>query len=391
MRPFDVLIVGAGPAGSTAAMALARAGVRVLLVDRASFPRHKLCGDTINPGSLAILDRLGVGGDVRPRAIPVTGMTVTGPRGSVAADYPRFVSGLAIRRSELDLLLVNAAVRAGAVFETGAPVREAITAEGRVTGVRIGGSRPGELLARVIIAADGRHSALGFSLSLVRHPVWPRRWASGAYFTDVDGLSSRGEMHIRGGGYIGVAPLPDGSANVCVVRERRSVREDRSASSSGDPIIEALAAVPELRARFARARRVSATVSLGPLAVDTSACGCPGLLLAGDAAGFIDPMTGDGLRFALRGGELAADAALRELASGLPAFRALRAARAREFSGKWCLNRALRAVVASPRSVAAAAHVAACWSAPVRALVNLAGDVDLVQEEQGRRKKEEGR
>ena len=84
----------------------------------------------------------------------------------------------------------------------------------------------------------------------------------------------------------------------------------------------------------------------------------PGLLLAGDAAGFVDPMTGDGLRFALRGGELAAHAALDELASGRPAFARLAALRRREFSTKWRINRALRVMVGSPR--ARRARRAAC-------------------------------
>ena len=98
-----------------------------------------------------------------------------------------------------------------------------------------------------------------------------------------------------------------------------------------------------------------------------------------DAAGFVDPMTGDGLRFALRGGELAAEAALRELATGAAACVSLQAARAKEFGSKWRLNRGLRALASSPRSVAFAASLSKQWQAPVRTLVRLAGDVSLVQ------------
>ena len=142
---------------------------------------------------------------------------------------------------------------------------------------------------------------------------------------------------------------------------------------------DALADNPGLRARFARARQVSAVTSLGPLAVEARSAGCPGLLLAGDAAGFIDPMTGDGLRFALRGGELAAEAALFELETGIAAHAQLHASRYREFSSKWRVNRALRSLVASPRGVQVAAAVATRWSAPVRFLIGVSGDVGLAR------------
>jgi flavin-dependent dehydrogenase len=120
---------------------------------------------------------------------------------------------------------------------------------------------------------------------------------------------------------------------------------------------------------------------LGPLAVNARAAGCPGLLLAGDAAGFVDPMTGDGLRFALRGGELAAKAALDELASGQPAHVQLGATRRHEFATKWRINRSLRVMVGSPRAVAVAAVIASCWSAPIEYLIQLAGDVRLARRE----------
>jgi len=125
---------------------------------------------------------------------------------------------------------------------------------------------------------------------------------------------------------------------------------------------------------------VSPVVSLGPLAVDADAAGRPGLLLAGDAAGFVDPMTGDGLRFAIRGGELAARAALAELDSGVPAFDQLRVWRTREFTGKWRINRVLRALVGSPSALSVAALATRAWPAPVEHLVGVAGDVELARQ-----------
>jgi flavin-dependent dehydrogenase len=233
-----------------------------------------------------------------------------------------------------------------------------------------------------VIAAEGRQSRLGSALGLTRFAPSPKRWAFGRYFTGIDGLTSRGEMHIRENGYIGIAPLGDGRANVCVVREVGRGVGPHLARRQGSPydviMAEAIAQDCELCARFVHARGISPVVSLGPLACDASAAGCPGLVLAGDAAGFVDPMTGDGLRFALRGGELAAEAAVGELATGRPAHSWLGAALRREFASKRRFNRALRALVASPRGVRLAAAVAARWDAPIQQLVKVAGDVSLV-------------
>ncbi|MGH9349592.1 MAG: NAD(P)/FAD-dependent oxidoreductase [Vicinamibacterales bacterium] len=374
----DVLIVGAGPAGSVAALILARAGARVRLVDRARFPREKLCGDTLNPGALARLDRLGIAGSIRRHALSVTGMIVTGPDATrVVGEYEHGVRGAAIARRDLDLALLEAATQAGAEFDADVVVRAPRMAPDgrRLVGVRVAaGTGEHDLHARLVIAADGRHSRLAFGLGLASYASRPRRWAFGTYYAGVEGLTTCGEMHIRSDGYVGVAPVPGGLTNVCVVRELGSAF--RAHRIDADTLVDrAVMRDPLLCDRFARARRASPVTVLGPLAVEARSAGLPGLLLAGDAAGFIDPMTGDGLHFAIRGAELAAQHAASEIATGRAAYAELAAARRREFAAKWRLNRLLRALVASPRGVRVAALVAAVWNRPVRALIAMAGDV----------------
>jgi menaquinone-9 beta-reductase len=378
-KDADVLVIGGGPAGSVAAVTLARAGARVRLIDRAVFPRHKLCGDTLNPGALSILDRLGVGDDVRACALPITGMTVTGPGAEVSADYPDGLRGMSVTRRCLDDLLLNAAADAGARVETGVGVSEPVLDNDRVVGVRLAGRGGDVWRAPIVIAADGRGSRLGAGVNLSSYASTPRRWAFGAYFSNVTRMSARGEMHIRRSAYIGVAPLPGGLTNVSVVLDGPAKVRHYGKAEQQTIVRRALNADAVLRDRFAVATQVSPVTVLGPLAVNARAAGCSGLLLAGDAAGFVDPMTGDGLRFALRGGELAAHAALDELASGRPAYARLAALRRREFSTKWRINRALRVMVGSPGAVGLASLVSNWWSGPVEYLIQLAGDVGLAR------------
>jgi flavin-dependent dehydrogenase len=377
-----VLIVGAGPAGTVAATVLARAGVRVRLIDRAVFPRDKLCGDTLNPGTMAALRRLGLAQTVEGRGLRVDGMRVTGPGGvMVEGRYPGGLSGRALLRRDLDWALLQEAIAAGARFEPAVSVRRALVEESdgeqSIGGVVVG--TPGgdrELRAAVTIGADGRRSALAFSLGLSHHPSWPRRWAVGAYYENVAGVTTVGEMHVRPGRYVGVASVPGGAVNVCLVKPFK--RGDEPLRNPASLLTTELARDPWLRERFADARSVTQPVVLGPLAVDVGSRAIRGLVLAGDAAGFIDPMTGDGMRFAVRGGVLAAEAALEALARGWgDVHKQLARSRRREFGTKWRFNRSVRALVAAPAAVDAATIGARMVPALLKRMIAIAGDCGI--------------
>src|SRR5436190_14131156 len=158
---YDAVIAGAGPAGAVAATVLARGGARVALIDRARFPRHKLCGDTLNPGVLAILRRLKLAATADRCGLPVSGMILTGADGAtIEGRYPDGLVARALKRSDLDWALVHDAVAAGVDFIDNTMVLEPViengVAETLVGGVwiRLGGRRRA-IRAKTTIGADG--------------------------------------------------------------------------------------------------------------------------------------------------------------------------------------------------------------------------------------------
>lgn len=374
---IDALVVGAGPAGAIAAKLMAERGMRVLLLDRARFPRHKLCGDALNPGAVALLRRIGLADGVESSALRIAGMRLTGHGVSICARYPPSCYGLSIARRDLDMRLVEAAARAGARIEERVVVRAPLveTRDGKpwVRGVVLAAAneRPLRVAAPITIAADGRRSAMALALGLTRHPKRPRRWAIGGYFEEVEGLEPFGEMHVRADHYLGVAPVPGGLANACLVTADR-----RGFANPTSRLVDALRQDGRLGPRFGRARLVATTTTLGPLAVEGGAAGVRGLLLAGDAAGFVDPMTGDGLRLAFTSALLAAETALEAWDGRLgEAHERLAQRRRAQLASKLRFNRAVRRLVSSPWGVRMSEHTASMAPGLFERLILFAGDL----------------
>jgi flavin-dependent dehydrogenase len=378
----DVIISGAGPSGSLTALILARAGVRVRVFERAAFPRDKLCGDTLNPGALAALARHLDLTALEALSIPIAGMRLSGPGGVVVQGTYKGGAGRAVLRRDLDRWLADQAVAAGAVIEERRSVVAPIVHDQRVEGVRVrnASGREEEYAARLTIAADGRRSRLAAALQLSGYARQPRRWAVGAYFDGVSGMNEMGEMHVRPGRYIGLAPTPGGLTNVCCVLSPES-----SPHAWREPdalLISTMLADRLLAPRFTGATRVTPVAILGPMAIDAPVPGMTGLLLAGDAAGFIDPMTGDGLRFALEGAELAAAVAI-DVLDGRVAREAAAADLARRrharFAMKWRFNRTVRRLVDDGRFIAGAALAARLLPGLFARVIRYAGDCDLAE------------
>ncbi len=351
MERREVVVAGGGPAGAACALELRRLGHDVLLLDAARFPRDKVCGEGVSPEAWPALERLGLAPAVRalgPQAL--RGMRLRSPAGVQArGEYGGGRAGFAAPRRRLDAALLDGAAAAGVEVRQGTRVTGPRLEGRRVAGVRLRApdGRESEVAARLVIAAEGRGSPLARRLGLLRPHPWLRKFAVRGYWEGVAGLEPFGELHVAAGGYCGLAPLSASRANVTFVLDRRAFTAAR-----GDlPAFyqRSLDRWPVLRERLSAARLEEPARALGPLALDCRRCWAPGLLLVGDAAGFFDPFTGEGVTLALRSAAWAVRAAHAALSDGtLDDLRGYARERQAATRDKFRLNRLLYAIVALP-------------------------------------------
>jgi flavin-dependent dehydrogenase len=315
-----------------------------LLLERALLPRSRICGEYLCPGAVAALLRCGFGPAIRAaRAAPLLGVRLFAPSGrEVPTRFPE-APGLSVRRCEFDGLLVDAC---GADVRRGAHV-VALRREGAVTAVRL--TDGSEVRASVVVGADGRNGVVARESGL-RLGSRSRRAAVHGYYVGVRGTGAFGEMHLPGdGSYFGLNPGPDGCVNVTWVTDldrlpgdvRRNARELLAA---------ALRACPSLQDRFRDAEPREDPSVLAPLEVRTRGVAADGVVLAGDAAGFLDPLTGEGIYGALVSGTLAGEAAARAArGGGAGATRGYVRSYRRALGRKRALNRLFQWMLRRPR------------------------------------------
>ncbi len=309
-RDAEVIVAGGGPAGSATAMLLAQRGHDVLLLDKASFPRHKACSEYVNAGGVRILRDLDLLDDVLAEGSHIMdAMEVNAPSGRVfRVDFGRAVPGahaIGLSRSRLDALLVDRARESGVSVCERTRLRRVVEANDSGATVEVStGGQSQMLRASIVVGADGAHSAVSRSLGLDRSVRWPKSTGLAAHYRDITGLDRKGELHVTGSGYVGLAPLEDGLTNVAVVGPADLVK---GREGSIDEYFESrLLAIPRVAEKLNGAVREGDIRGVGPMARRVSRTAGPGFLLVGDAAGFLDPFTGDGIYEGLRGAQLAA-------------------------------------------------------------------------------------
>ncbi|WP_125773441.1 geranylgeranyl reductase family protein [Antribacter gilvus] len=331
----DVIVVGAGPAGSSAAHWCAAAGLDVLLLEKGEFPRDKICGDGLTPRAVAELARMGVATRAEDGWIRNRGLRVHGGGRSYELDWPDLTSypgyGLARSRMTLDHTLAQHAQASGAKLlertKVTGPVRDERT--GRVTGVVVQGldtggradGEPRELRAPVVVAADGVSSRFATSLGISRRDDRPMGTAVRAYYRTPRHEDPFMESHLElwsGApgksdllpGYGWIFPLGDGTANVGLGSVHSTPARQSAASIDyrrlqdtwlRNSAPEGWEISPEAATGPVRGAALPMGFNRGPLYSD-------GVLLAGDSAGMVSPFNGEGIAYGLQAGRVAADA-----------------------------------------------------------------------------------
>lgn len=278
----DLLVVGAGPAGLATAIHAARAGLDVTVVERRPGPIDKACGEGLMPHTLRHLDGLGI----TPHGKPFRGITYLDSTRRVEARFPG-PAGRGVRRTVLSEALHDAAASAGVRIVKG-DIREV---QQDANSVRCGG-----LQARYLAASDGLHSPIRRQLGLDRPTKGGRRWGIRRHFR-VAPWSDTVEVYWAAHTEAYVTPVADDCVGVAILTSRQGKFDDH------------MAEFPALAARLAGAEGGPARAA-GPLRQRAASQHSGRVLLVGDAAGYVDALTGEGLGIALGGAELLVNAVL---------------------------------------------------------------------------------
>ena len=340
MSRVDLLVLGGGPAGATTAALAAAAGLRVTLIERARFPRDKVCGEFVSPEGRGVLGRLGLLPTLLGAgATSLLACRVTEPRGRrIDLDLPSLPGvgreALGISRARMDSVLLELAASRGVDVRERCEALRPVVEDGAVRGMhvrRVGDTGTGEPLpATLVVGADGRRSVLARALGLRADPLRSgrRSWFGLKAHLAGGTMPPRVELHLFDGGYAGMAPVEEERINFCMLL---TVEALRSCGGSADEVLSRrVRGNPAACETLAAAKRCSAWQAIGPLRFGPRRAASHGALFVGDAAGTVDPFSGEGISHALVGAEIAAAHLLRAATRG-----GLSPRHARDYAADW--------------------------------------------------------
>ncbi len=368
----DVIVVGAGPAGASLAVALGRRGFEVELYERATFPRDKPCGEGLLPAGVEALQHLGLADAVAGQPLAGVRYHLTG--GSLRSSFgpgdgSAAPHGIGQKRIRLDTTLWAAAARtAGVTARAGTGVDSLLSEGDRVSGVVVHGQAR---RARLVVAADGSNSKLRRKLGLERI-VKPRRVGVRAHFrrrSDAMPLLDI-EIFLRCGYELYVTPLPHDEVLVAAL-----AHEHTAAGDLRNAFRRWVTREPLLRQWLEGATQTSELMGRAPLVSSARGPEPPGLILLGDASASVDPVTAGGLSLALTSAELLAAHAFEIVTGSLLARRRFERARARAVRVHRCVGAGVLALAGSPRLAELARRGFKAHPSAMQALVAFAGGI----------------
>ena len=332
IRAADAIVVGAGPGGSATAFHLARHGLAVELLEKAEFPREKVCGDGLTPRAVRQLVTMGVDTN-GPGWVRNKGLRVIGGGIRMELDWPDLASypnyGLTRTRMDFDEILANAAVTAGATLRTGTNVTGPVLDDaGRVVGVRahVGDDKePVEYRAPVVVAADGVSGRFALSLGVTKRDDRPigvavRRYYKSPAKHDDDYLESWLELRSRAAdrdvllpGYGWIFGMGDGRVNVGLGVLNSSTAFGKT--NYRNMLTDWLATTPPDWGMNDEANADGPILGAAlPMGFNRVPHYTRGVLLVGDSGGMVNPFNGEGIAYAMESGEIAADVIVQALA-----------------------------------------------------------------------------
>lgn len=382
----DVLICGAGPAGAHLAIRLATAGWSVGLIDRKLFPRGKPCGEFLSPECMPLLEEIGLktavldagARHVRGMRLYGFGRFASGAYKKVGKIDPPKELGLAIRREKLDQMAVERAQQCPRIKTyLGWDVSEVLINEaGRAEGLLVRdacGTRH-EMRASFVVGADGAKSRIAREMGWHRPDQKLQRWALIARFSGVQAKVDA-EVHFLEDAYFAACSIDGDEFTANLVLNASAL--PKGARNLRETFFQHVGRAPELAKRLQSASLVSDVRACGPFATSATQCTGPGAALVGDACGFVDPLTGEGIFIAMRGASLLADAlkeALEYPEREARAFAEYETQRRKIFGARRKLARLLQRGIRHPALISGALRVLAGRPGLCDLLVGLTGD-----------------